>query len=316
MKSLLNGALCCLLVASCTTTRHQQEPQEATQVSIAEAQRAALINSLPGVYSNFDQSHGSDGNIPTVDLVVRHLSADDRSAFLFSSEYRESGERQQQVYLLRPAADEDVIELQFAPVDEQVLTGTIPQIMAEASRRVRPGCRILLAPTSNGLVGESRADTCRFEHPTAGTVGLTREISFGRGTLLIAERMTNDSGQPIAADAVLSLQKHQNWDGWAGIRADENLAADNPAAWRLATPFSVRDDGRVAPLVDAAGDAIGYGIQLAYLSWHSNKPPFLRLAVIDIETGKLLAYSWSVPGAAQLGMNLDWLQVGLQRQSP
>ena len=59
-----------LLVTACTTTGKQPEPPEPAQISIAEAQRAALINSLPGVYSNFDQSHGSDGNIPTVDLVV------------------------------------------------------------------------------------------------------------------------------------------------------------------------------------------------------------------------------------------------------
>ena len=128
--------------------------------------------------------------------------------------------------------------------------------------------------------------------------------------------MTNESGQAIAADAILSLHKHQSWDGWAGIRVEQDLPADNPAAWRLATAYSLRDDGRVVPLVDIAGDVIGYGIQLAYLSWHSDKPPFLRLAVIELESGKTLAYSWSVPGAAQLGMNLDWMQAGLQRQSP
>jgi hypothetical protein len=313
---LLKCALPCLLLAACATTDNQQEQAESQLGSIALAQRAALVSSLPGAYSNFDQSRGSDGKVPVMDVVIRHLSSDNRSAFLFSGQYRESGERRQQVYLVNPAADEDVIELQFAPVSEAILKQGIPEILAEASRRVRPGCSILLAPTENGLVGESRADICRFEHPTAGTVGLTREVSFGRGKLVIAERMTDDSGQAIAADAVLRLQKHRRWNGWAGVRIDPEAASDDPAAWRLATPFTLADDGRVVSLTDAAGDATGYGLQLAYLSWHSDKPPFLRLALMDMENGKILAYTWSVPGAAQLGMNLDWFQAGLELQQP
>jgi hypothetical protein len=307
------GLLACLLLTACATTPPQEE---STPIAIAAAEYSALVSSLPGAYSNFDQSRGSDGRVPVIDVVVRHLTDGQRSAFLFSGQYRESGERRHQVYLVSPAGSEDVLELRFAPVTEDILALPLPDILTAAEQRTQPGCGILLAPTSNGLVGESRADICRFNHPTAGDVGLTREMSFGRGNLVIAERLTNSSGQAINEDAILHLRQHQTWTGWAGIHVDPDAAADDTAAWRLATPFSLMDDGRVVPLVDAAGDTTQYGLQLAYLSWHADKPPFLRLALLELESGKMLAYTWTVPGSAQLGMNLEWFQAGLERQTP
>jgi hypothetical protein len=276
------------------------------------SQLDALRTALPGFYSNFADRHelGEDG--PVTDVTVRHLGAGEGAAFLFSRKYREGQVGQHQLYLFTPGDSPDVLVARFAPLGEAQLSAPLPQIIAAAQQRFRPGCALVLAATPAGLTGQTDAGTCRFEHPQAGDVGLLREFSFGRGTLLIAERLLDAAGRKVGEDGVLRLQKHRQFDGWAGIRVDPELAPDDPAAWRLAARFGMADDGRVEPLLDAAGDPFDFGLQLARIRWRADRPPILRLAVVELATGEIRAYAWSDPGSAAIGINLDWFQAGLE----
>jgi len=302
--------LSCTALAACVSAPTQEET---ARVSIAEAQAAALIATLPGDYSNFAQVQADGAGAAVIDVNVRLLSDGERSGFLFSRNERGTEDWRHQFYLLRPAAENDLIELQFAPVSGETLKRPVPAIMREAEQRIRPGCGIPMAATSEGLVGQTRYQQCRFQHPEAGEVGLTREVSFGRSDLVVAERLLDASGAAIGPDAIFRLRKHASYGGWAGVRTVADAPVDDPSAWRLAQPFTIRDDGRVIDLFDAAGDRLDYGLQLAYLGWRTDKPAILRLAVVEIESGKILSYAWGEPGTGQIGLNLDWFQVGLER---
>jgi hypothetical protein len=299
----------CILIAACAV---QQERPSVNAPPATIGQIDALRSAFPGVYSNFAQVHAAGTGGPVTEAVIRQLTADREAAFLISRKFREGEVNQHQLYWFTAGSGPDVIEARFAPLGEAELALPLPRILDEAAARFRPGCELIIASTTDGLTGQTNAETCRFEHPEAGDVGLLREFNFGRGKLHIAERLLDTNGNRVGEDGVLELQKHRRFRGWAGIQMDSEASADDPGAWRLASSFELADDGHVEPLVDAAGDMLDFGLQLARIRWRADQPPILRLAVIRLSTGKIQAYAWSEPGSHTLGINLDWFQAGLE----
>ena len=300
-----------LALVACAATA-PPEPA-APQADLAAVQRAALIGALPGHYSNYAQARAADDGRAVLDVEVRYLTDGARDAFVFERTTRATGETQALVYLLAPTASPDVVEFRFAPVREAGGERSAAEVLDEAQGRVRPGCVLPLTPTPDGLVGETNPATCRFEHPDLGTVGLLREVSVGRGTLTVAERLLRPDGGAAAPDSVLALRRHAVYRGWAGVREDASAAPGDPAAWRLALPFTLRDDGRVVPLADRAGEATGYALRLSVVGWRSDEPPILRLAVLDAAGERELGFAWGEPGAERIGISLERFQAGLER---
>ena len=298
-----------LLIAACAA---QQEQPPLSSPSLVSSQIEALRSAFPGAYSNVAQLHSSGAGGPVTDVVVRHLTADREATFLISRKFREGEVNQHQLYWFSEGASPEVLEARFAPLGEAQLTLPLPQLLDAAAARFRPGCELVLAATPDGLTGQTNPETCRFRHPDAGDVGLLREFNFGHGKLLIAERLLDPNGKRVGEDGILRLQKHRRFKGWAGISVDAEAAPDDPGAWRLAGSFGMSDDGRVEPLVDAAGDVLDFGLQLARIRWRADQPPILRLAVIRLDTGTIQAYAWSEPDADMIGINLDWFQAGLE----
>jgi hypothetical protein len=298
-----------LLLVGCAAP----EPRPAAGTpSLAASQVDALRAALPGHYSDFSHQHNAGMGGPVTDVTIRHLTANREAAFLVSRKLREGEVYQHQLYLLSEGAGADVLEMRFAPLGEALLKQPVPQILEAAAARFRPGCEMAIALTPEGLVGQTSPRTCRFNHPEAGDVGLLRELSFGRGKLAIAERLLDGAGNPVGEDGILRLQKHRRFDGWAGQHVDAEAAVDDPAAWRLAASFNMADDGRIEPLLDTAGDALDFGLQLARINWRADQPEILRLAMVRLSTSKIEAYAWSEPDSGSIGINLDWFQAGLE----
>jgi len=78
----------------------------------------------------------------------------------------------------------------------------------------------------------------------------------------------------------------------------------------------LRDDGRRVTLVDAEGAPLGFALQLAWLEWQPGQPDFLRLAVVNEETGALQAWYWARPDEAEIHFDRDWLQVRVEGSAP
>jgi hypothetical protein len=301
--------LLCLALAGCAAAP-SQAPVAAP--SLALAQLDALRTALPGYYSDFAHRHETGSSGVVTELTIRHLAADGDTAFLVSRRFREGEVDQHQLYLASEAVSGDALVLRFAPLGEAQLGGSVPDILAAARDRFRPGCELVLVATPDGLAGQTDPGNCRFSHPRHGDVGLLRELGFGRGRLAIGERLLDAAGNPAGDDGILRLRKHRRFSGWAGLHVDPDAAPDDPGAWRLAQAFSISDDGRIHTLVDAAGDTFAHGLQLATLRWRADQPEILRLAVVNLGSGKIEAYAWTEPRADRIGINLDWFQAGLE----
>jgi hypothetical protein len=299
----------CLALAGCAAMG--TEPP-LTAPSLGNAQIDALRSALPGYYSDFSHRHETGDTQAVTEVTIRHLAADGDTAFLVSRRFREGEVDQHQLYQVSEADDEGVLVVRFAPLGAAQLDGSVPSILAAARERFRPGCELVLVATPDGLAGQTDPASCRFSHPRHGDVGLLRELSFGRSRLAIGERLLNAAGKPAGEDGILRLRKHRRFSGWAGVRVMPDALPDDPGAWRLAGTFGMSDDGRVQTLVDAAGDTLDYGLQLATVRWRADQPEILRLAVVNMGSGKIEAYAWTQPQADRVGINLDWFQAGLE----
>ena len=70
-----------------------------------------------------------------------------------------------------------------------------------------------------------------------------------------------------------------------------------------------------------AADIRGYGVTLVLLTldlkhYRNRRLDEAKLSVLDDATAQALAYAWADPDAERIGINLGWVQVGLERNVP
>lgn len=297
-----------LLLQACASQPTQPEtPEPATS-----SQLEVLKRLLPGQYNNFTQAREAESSIPILDMGITPVSSGSGAVFLLEQSARGSSNIQRQLYWFDSINQGNDLVLRFAPVPEQ---SSSTELLNTARQRMLPGCDLPVAITSDGLVGETNAQQCRFNHPQYGHVGLTREISFSQGILTIAERLVGSQGEALQHDQILTFRQSRSYQGWAGLKLSADGGDRDISNWRLAIPFTVMDDGHVIELMDAAGDSLGYGLQLSRSLWRDDQPRILKLSVINLETEEIQGYAWSHEAAPNLGINLDWIQAGLTIQA-
>ena len=61
---------------------------------------------------------------------------------------------------------------------------------------------------------------------------------------------------------------------------------------------------------------IAFSLALEHLTYRDGDVPVLKLSVVDDADGRTLAYAWANPEATRIGINLGWVQVGLDSSQP
>jgi hypothetical protein len=64
------------------------------------------------------------------------------------------------------------------------------------------------------------------------------------------------------------------------------------------------------PLVKANGERTKYSLQLSHLTEQSSKTPVMVFKLFEEGKSQAIAYTWTQPGAARVGINLRWFQSG------
>lgn len=249
---------------------------------------------LPGSYSNFAQ-HRLDSDVPLLQMNITRR------------------ETPGQFLIRQIAVDGNVPERQFVWQFSRT-PGAELQLSFAPLLNDAPGqsCQLILLPSPNGISGNTDHNQCRLPNRENQPIGLLKEFLLNPEQIDLGERLINlDSGEPLAADTRLEFRRQREYRGWAGKRHDNNTA-DSSDDWLLAQPFVLHNQGDSVELFDGAGRSLGYQVQLARIAYRSDQPEVLRLAVIDAATGKQVAYAWSGVDAPQIGINLEWLQVGME----
>lgn len=119
------------------------------------------------------------------------------------------------------------------------------------------------------------------------------------------------SDQALAADFRSDAHRVRTFSGWAAINGAGPQAKAESSDWHMNRDLSIDSEGGRTNVQFRDGQASGYSLLLETLVVQDGELPLLRLSIVD-GAGQVLAYAWSDPDAKRIGINLGWIQVGLQ----
>lgn len=126
-------------------------------------------------------------------------------------------------------------------------------------------------------------------------------------------RVVTVADQARGADAATVSQRVRWFGGWDAINGAGPKAQPENNDWHLKRDLRLHSEGGRIALQWRDGAPSGYTLELARLTYRESNTEVLRLAVIEDATGKTLSYVWADPDARRIGLNLGWLQVGLEQ---
>ncbi len=120
--------------------------------------------------------------------------------------------------------------------------------------------------------------------------------------------------QKPAVPAANAAAQARSFIGWAAINGGGPHARADNTDWHLQNDLRLAESGGRVPLHWRDGLATGYSLELRHQSYPERKLKVLQLDVIEDVNGKTLTYAWTDESANVIGLNLGWLQVGLQAE--
>ncbi len=111
------------------------------------------------------------------------------------------------------------------------------------------------------------------------------------------------------------LRRVQVFGGWVAINGGGPTAAADSTDWHMDRAVRVGSEGGRSPVRFRDGTPSGYSLLLERLTYRDGNVPVLKLSVVADADARVLAYAWANPEATRIGLNLGWLQVGLDRDA-
>ena len=116
--------------------------------------------------------------------------------------------------------------------------------------------------------------------------------------------------KPAAVPA--SAAQPRMFAGWAAINGGGPKARASNDDWHLQNDLRLSEAGGRVKLHWRDGVDTGYSLELKHQAYPERRLDVLQLEVIEDANGKTLTYVWTDDSAHAIGLNLGWLQVGLQ----
>lgn len=261
-----------------------------------------LASMLAGEYNNHAQvwyARQSDEPVPAAfDLAIQRMAdtGGPDSAALLYRQFRDDGTLHRESRLLLEASPDGVVQ------EVQTRRGDGWQSLE--------GCRVLWRADGEGFRGSTRGDGCRFARRADGeTVVFQRRWAADAEGLVLNEEARRPGRMESRTYRFSRLGYYR---GWAGVLPD-GPGSRGDAEWRLNRQLWLHDGGDTVRVVEG-DDPSPYAIRLERLVWPRSGIPMLRLSVLEAESGSIIAYSWAEPGTGSIGLNLGWLQVGLEAE--
>jgi hypothetical protein len=191
-----------------------------------------------------------------------------------------------------PARGKSFDPAQWAALDACSLRGTMDPSMMRA--QADPAACTALAP---GIGAQAALLPLEVEH---------------QGEWL---RVRVYADQARGPDAREELRRVRIYGGWAAINGGGPRASADSSDWHMARSLQLASEGGRVALNWRDGQPSGYSLLLERLAYRDGEVPVLKLSIIDEATTQALAYAWADPDAARIGINLGWIQVGLERDA-
>ncbi len=173
------------------------------------------------------------------------------------------------------------------------------------------GCEVYwtLNKTRDKFTGYMKKDACKVVSKRSGkTIIITDDLFLTKDEIWINDQAKDEQGNYVFGNkaGVHAKLKRVRWfEGWTAILKNGETPMTNK-------DFSGDEyDGKVKLLIHDQGGTVKlndkYSVQLAQLQ-HKSGLWVMTLSVIEISSGRKVAYTWTNPEAEKLGINLRWLQ--------
>ena len=167
-----------------------------------------------------------------------------------------------------------------------------------AEKSDNPGCSVTWR--------YSGADQVYAATPAAGPCG--DDTPLTRGPLLSL------GSQKLTADGAVS-RKMRYFEAWVWIKhAGPSAAADDKRA-SFTRRVVFHNEGQRTVVKYEDGSDSPYALELAQLTYQNTRKAILKLGLVDLASGKTVAYTWANPEATMIGMNLGWFQAGFTQKA-
>ncbi len=183
--------------------------------------------------------------------------------------------------------------------------------------RYAPDCAVYFKrqDEGNAYLGSTLKGACKISSERlAKAVVVEDQIRLDADNLEILSDARDESGKLIYGNRDGIPHKHRKaryFEGWVVIHRGGRDAAPGSAGERnTLRRIVLHSEGRSLPITWEDGRRSGYSLQLARLSFQSDKVHLLTLKLLDDATGQPISYVWADPQSKHIGMNLQWFQTG------
>lgn len=259
------------------------------QVQVLQAQAAAL--SPPHVWLRIsDGGHGDwsrwqvrYASAPALDVTwaMRQLREADGSLVLVPHRARSPG----------AAAAAGLVPAEWLPLD---------------------ACALRADPGASGR-WQADAARCSTVIPGIGSDAAVLPLAIEADGEWLRIRFVAD--QARGADAREDLRRVVAFSGWAALNGSGPDATPG-SDWHMQRSLQLGSEGGRAGLPWRDGTPSGWSLLLERPTYRDGSVPVLKLSVVEDASGRTLAYAWADPDASRIGLNLGWLQAGLERTAP
>ena len=167
-----------------------------------------------------------------------------------------------------------------------------------------------------GVIGQRMdADVaaCTAIAPGIGTQAALLPLSVEHDGEWLHVRLYAD--QARGADAREDARLVRWFKGWAAVNGGGPKAEATNVDWHMDRSIRIGSEGGRFALKWRDGSPTGYSLSLERLTYREGNVPVLKLSVIEDADGHALVYAWANPEATRIGINLGWVQVGLDLDS-
>lgn len=170
-------------------------------------------------------------------------------------------------------------------------------------------CTLRGAITSGGL--EVRADlpTCATIAPGIGASVALLPVSIEHAGDALRVRLYAD--QVRGPDAFTDARLIRWYSGWAAINGAGPNAREESSDWHMNRSLRIGNEGGRTSVNWRDGQPSGYSLLLERATYREGNKQVLKLSVIQDDSGRAIAFAWANPEATAIGINLGWIQVGL-----
>jgi hypothetical protein len=170
-----------------------------------------------------------------------------------------------------------------------------------------------LRTRARATVASADLASCAAIVPGIGTEAALLPLAIGRDGEFLHVRLYAD--QARGADAREDLRLVRWFAGWAAINGGGPKADAASRDWHMDRAVRIGTEGGRYALKWRDGTASGYSLVLERLTYREGNVPVLKLSVVGDADGATMAYAWANPEATRIGINLGWVQVGLDLEA-